>query len=390
LQGHVEKKRGRYYVVLELERDVRTGQRKRKWVGGFAKKKEADAALIEHVYRGNAGTYVSPSKRTVANFMEEWLQTLKPTVRPSTWECYRMNSQTRIAPLLGAIELRRLGAVDLNRAYAVLLESGRADGKGGLSPRSVRLVHVTIHRALRDAVRWGLLARNVGDLADPPKHIKTEMNTWTAEEVHRFLDHVRADRLYPCFLLLLTTGLRRGELAGLRWEDVDFDARRISIRRSRVVVGYGNVVVSDPKTSRGRRVLPLDVVVVEALRAHRARQLQERLALGAGYEGDGQTLFTHEDGTSMHPDQISYAFEKAASAGGLPRIRLHDLRHTYATLALQAGVPLWAVSDILGHASIAITSDVYRHSIPAMLEEAAGTVAELMLRKQGGVDSPRP
>jgi len=224
-----------------------------------------------------------------------------------------------------------------------------------------------------------MLARNVADLSDPPKPMKTEMSTWSAQQVQGFLSYVKAHRLYPCFLLLLTTGMRRGELCGLRWEGIDFETKRISIRRSRVVVGYSNVVNSEPKTARGRRIVPLDPAVVDVLRGYRARQLQERLAWGAGYQGDGGIVFTHEDGAALHPDQISNAFERLTQAAELPRIRLHDLRHTYATLALQSGVPLWAVSDILGHASLAITSNVYRHAIPPVFEEAAGKVAGLML-----------
>jgi integrase len=378
VKGHVEKKRGRYYVVIELDRDPETGRRRRKWTGGFARKKDADAALAEAVYKRQEGTYVSPSKRTLEEFLEEWLRGIRPTIRPSTWESYNWIIHNRVLPFLGGTPLQRVTPPVLNAHYAHLLEAGRANGTG-LSPRSVRLVHVVLHRALRDAVRWGMLGRNAADQADPPRVPKRELHTWNGEQAATFLRRAREHRLYPAFLLLLGTGMRRGEVCGLRWGDgVDLARGLVSVKRNRVVVRYSNVVEGEPKTSRGRRSIPLDPAIVAALRSHRTAQLEERLSAGAQYSDSG-LVFTREDGAPLHPETLSKAFVALVAQAELPRIPLRDCRHSFATISLATGTPLWAVADLLGHSSISITDSFYRDAVPSAMSEAAGKVAAVLL-----------
>jgi len=217
------------------------------------------------------------------------------------------------------------------------------------------------------------------------------MKVWSPEQLRTFLGHVRGDRLYAAWLLFATTGMRRGEIAGLRWPDVDLDAGRVSPRRPRVVVSY-EVLVSEPKTAKGRRSIALDPVTLAALREHRLRQLEDRLAVGPRWQDSG-LVFTWPDGRPLHPERFSRWFEQHARAAGLPKIRLHDGRHSYATAALAAGVPAKVVSVRLGHANIAITMDTYSHVLPGLDEQAAGTVARLILGDADGaparpVDKP--
>ena len=203
------------------------------------------------------------------------------------------------------------------------------------------------------------------------------MTTWSAEERRRFLESIPDDRLYAAFLLAATTGMRRGEVLGLRWRDVDLAAARVSIRQTLVTIGYA-LAWSTPKTDRGRRNVALDPITVEAFRTHRARQLEERLMLGPAYQDD-DLVFCQADGTPIHPDSLSGLFERLAKRAGLPRIRFHDLRHTHASLALTAGVHPKVVSERLGHADIALTLNTYSHAIPALQEDAARVVADLVL-----------
>jgi integrase len=281
-------------------------------------------------------------------------------------------------PALGHVPLQRLTPAQLTAFYRGLLESGHRRGSG-LTPKTVRNIHGALHAALRDAVRWGFVARNVATAADLPKSTTPEMRVWRPEQLRAFLDQVRDDRLYAAWLLLATTGMRRGEVAGLRWVDVDLDAARVPPRRPRVVVNH-QVLVSEPKTTKGRRSIALDPATVAALREHRRWQLEKRLAVGPGWEDSG-LVFTWPDGRPLHPERFSKWFEQHTRAAGLPRIRLHDVRHSYATAALAAGIPAKIVSERLGHANIAITMDTYSHVLPGLDELAAGTVAQLILGK---------
>jgi integrase len=212
------------------------------------------------------------------------------------------------------------------------------------------------------------------------------MQVWTPEQLRAFLARARHDRLYALWLLVATTGMRRAELAGLRWVDVDLDAARLSPRRPRVVVNYA-VHESEPKTRMGKRSLALDPATLAALQEHQARQEQERAEVGHAWRDSG-LVFTRPDGAPIHPDLITDWFRRLARKAGLPAIRLHDVRHSYATAALAAGVPAKVVSERLGHANIAITLDVYSHVIPGMDAQAANAVASLIL--DGSSPSERP
>jgi integrase len=338
--------------------------------------------MVDAVSRG---TYVRRSRQTVAEFSTEWLAAIEPTVRPATHYSYSRNVRLHVLPYIGTAPLMAVDAGTLNGLYASLLAGGRRDQvAGGLSPRSVRYVHTIVHRMLKDAVRWGRLARNAADAADPPRAVSThaQMATWTADETGRFLAGVRDDRLCAAFLLLATTGARRGEVLGLRWVDLDLDAARGAIRQT-VIAVHHKVQLGEPKTAKGRRTIDLDAVTVTALREHRKRQAAERLLMGAGWTDHG-LVFCRVDGGPLHPERFTRTFTTRVRQLGLPPIRLHDLRHGWATLALASGVHPKVVQERLGHANIGITLDIYSHVTEGLHTDAAERVAAAIF---GGADS---
>jgi integrase len=374
MRGHVRKRGRKWAVVVDAGADPVTGRRRQRWHSGFRTRKEAEAELAAILTRLDAGAYAEPSKQTVAAYLEQWLSAQRPRLRPSTHESYRRVLRVHVIPAIGSTPLMRLTATVLDELYAALLREGRCDGTGGLSARTVRYVHTIIRRALSDAVRKGLVSRNVAALADPPSPSEAKaptMRTWTAAELSAFLEHVRDDRLAAAWKLLATTGARRGEVLGARWRDIDLDAGRWSVVQTITTAG-----VSRPKGGRARSVA-LDAGTVQSLRAHRKAQAAERLAWGPAYV-DADLVFCREDGTPLEPRTFSRMFARHVAAAALPRIRLHDLRHTWASLALGAGVHPKIVSERLGHASIAITLDVYSHVSAGMQQDAAETVAALV------------
>lgn len=381
MRGHV-RKRGRTWSVVVDVGVKEDGARKQQWRGGFPTRREAERELTRILRTLQTGEYVTPTNETLGDFLvREWLPSVRATVRPTTFRSYEMHVRMHIQARLGSTPLQRLTGAQINAFYADLAASGRHRGNAPLSPATVRRVHAVLHRALRDAVRWDRLPRNPADLADPPRQRASssrEMTTWTPGEAERFLDHVADDRVFALWVFLLTTGVRRGEAAGLRWQDVDLDSGRAAIKQARVAVGY-EVQVAAPKTGRSRRSVALDPDTVAILRAHRKVQMEERLFCGPGWEETG-LVFVQPDGSAIHPDRITKLFDRAVRESGLPRIRLHDIRHTHATLALQAGLHPKVVSDRLGHSSTTVTLDIYSHVIPALQEEAATTVASMFLK----------
>jgi integrase len=372
----ISRKNQRWYVQVDVPAGP-DGKRRRRGVGGFKTKREAKAAEAEALRRIRDGVFVEPSRLTVGAYLTEmWLPSMVSQVRATTLGGYRHNVRAYIVPRLGDISLQRLTSARVGAFYGDLVSSG---GKGGrpLSPKTVRYVHTTLRRALRDAVADGLVVRNVAAQARPPRARRVEMHTWTAAEVGAFLASVREDRLYVAWLLLATLGLRRGELLGLRWLDVDLTTGRIAIRNTLVMVD-GKPAMAEPKTAKGRRSLTVAPEVLEAVRVHRARQAAERLSWGAGYIDSGLVITT-EDGRPMHPETLSGLFVRQAKRAGLPPIRLHDLRHSVASILLAQGVHPKVVSEQLGHATIALTLDTYSHIIPSLQQEAAGVMATAIL-----------
>jgi integrase len=376
MRGHVRKRGARWAVVVDIGDDPQTGKRRRKWHSGFRTRREAESELATILTRLDGGTYTEPTRQTVSAYLEQWFSAQQSRLRPSTHESYRRVLHAQVTPTIGAVPLARLTATALDDLYARLLHDGRCDGTGGLSARTVRYTHTIIRRALADAVRKGLVARNVADLADPPSATEAKaptMRTWTADELAAFLKHVSEDRLFATWMTAASTGARRGEVLGARWRDLDLDGRRWGIVQTVIESG-----VSRPKSGRSRSVA-LDAGTVDALRAHRKAQAAERLALGPAYV-DSDLVFCREDGEALRPRSFSRAFDRHVATAELPRIRLHDLRHTWATLALSAGVHPKIVSERLGHATIAITLDTYSHVSPGMQQDAADTVAALLHR----------
>jgi integrase len=375
---------GTWWFVVDLAPgpDGRRRQAKRR---GFKTKAEAQAALDELRVAGRQGAYVPPPRQRLGDYLtDEWLPAIKVTIEDSTWASYERYLRLHVIPHLGGVRLEAVDAGMLNRLYADLLDHGRLDGKpGGLSRQSVRYVHTVLGRALGDAVRWVRLVRNPAQAATPPRAAQTktkapEMRTWDADTLARFLDAERGTRYHVAFLFLATTGCRRGEALGLRWSDVDLDAGRASLRHTIGAIDHRIYEKSTPKSHRAR-VIDLDADTVAALRSWRTRQAEERLLLGPSYDDRG-LVFCHPDGRPYHPDRFSREFDRRVARHGVPRIRLHDLRHTWATLALQAGVDVKIVSQRLGHASATITWDIYQHVTPAMQSDAAERVANLIFR----------
>ena len=356
---------------------IETEERRRAIKGGFATQRECQAALHKVLTAVEARSFTPPTRITLKAFLlNEWLPAVKGTLRPTTYASYTMLARQHINPRLGSLQLQKLNAGAINALYAYLLEEGRVCGTGGLSPSSVRRVHAVLHRACHDAVRWGRLTVNPVAAADPPRasaeHAE-RLPVWSAEHLGGFLAHVADDRLFALWRLLAMTGMRRGEALGLAWEDLDMEAGRLTIRRAWIPVnGVGQM--SEPKTRRGRRTIALDPVTLEALQAHAARQ-----ADCGGVWTDSGLVFTGTDGQPLHPWKVSKAFREQSRVALLPPIPLHGLRHSYATLALASGVNPRIVSGRLGHATVALTLDVYSHVLPQQDRDAAERIADLLL-----------
>ncbi|MCW2744044.1 MAG: Tyrosine recombinase XerC-like [Mycobacterium sp.] len=382
MKGSVRRRGATWTFYVRLPRDPLTGRQRQYSKGGFGTEREAWTACRAALVAAESGRLVSPSRRTLGAFLlEEWLPAMRTVLKPSTWASYDEYIRAYVVPVLGEARLQELSAPRLMALYRHLMERGRVKRSGGLSPKTVRNVHVILHKALADATAWRYVVENVAVHAQPPRLSRPVPAFWTPEQLRRFLVGARDDRFFGLFLLATTTGMRRGELCGLRWSDVDLNAGTAAISATRVVVD-GRSEGSDGKTARSRRLLALDPVSVEALRVRWRQQAEERAFFGEAYQDSG-LVFAWEDGRSVHPDVLRQRFNRLATRLGLPAIRLHDLRHSYASAALAAGVPAKVVSERLGHASVAFTLAQYTHLVPGLDRQAANVVAAHVLGPLG-------
>jgi integrase len=352
-------------------------------------RKEAAEELREILAGISRGAYVTPQKMTVGQWLDQWLNGLR--VAPSTMASYRKNIRLHLKPALGEIQLARLTGARISALYRELERHGRRDHESGsgLSARTVKYCHTILKSALRAAVAEGVLASNPADRTQPPsaKEAKApEIRPWTAAQLSAFLawseEHGCTDAV--AWRVLAFTGMRRGELLALRWRDLDMDSARLSVRRSAGVIknkGKGDELVEGPTKTGRQRSVDLDPRTVEALRRYRVAQASLDLRLVR----DDSLIFGDLNGSYLNPDRFSRRFTRSIvlarselGTDAIPMIRIHDLRHTHASVLLAAGTPVKVVSERLGHATVTITLETYQHIMPGMQADAASMFAALV------------
>ena len=410
------KDHGSWYYATDLP--AAPGQRRAyRRRGGFPTRRAAEAALAELQDQVNKRSHVEPTTLTVAEYLESWLAA-KAAIVANTSRCYRSHLDLYLIPGLGHLPLARLGPEDIEQLYAAMrtLSADQADrgtplvqrllaarknkGVHPVGAANLRRVHSTLRSALNTAVKRRLIPYSPLAYVELPtgrrpravvwtdervaawqaSGVRPPVAVWTAAQTAAFLDHAAGDDLYALFHLVALRGLRRGEAVGLRWTEIDLDAALLTVNRQVVQLGW-DTVESPPKAD-SVRTIPLDTRTTEVLRTHRARQASWRLAAGPAWT-DTSRVFTHPDGTDLHPETVTQRFTKLAKEAGLPPIRLHDLRHGAATLALAAGADLKTVSQMLGHSTIVITADTYTSVLPEHARAAAENTADLIANARG-------
>ena len=365
--------------------DPATGKLKRKSFYGKTRKEVADK-MAQALQEVRSGTYIEPAQTTLAEWLDKWLTTYKKgQLKPSTYESYEILVNVHIKPALGKIPIAKLQANMLQSFYNEKLEKGRADGKGGLSTRMVRYLHAIIRQALQQAVKEGLLARNVADATSPPTVKNKQMRPLTENELLTFFETAKGDRMFAGYVLAATTGLRRGELLGLCWDCVDIKHGVITVQRQLLVLKDCLTLEETTKSKSGRRSITLTDDAIRELKAHKKRQAQEKLLMGEAYQDNG-LVFCKEDGTPLDPREFTKRFQRQLAKAGLPKVRLHDLRHTHASLLLARGVHPKVVQERLGHSSITMTLDLYSHLTPGLQEAAAATLNGLLGKEKSPAD----
>lgn len=358
----------RWCVAISLEGG------KRKVLYGKTRQ-EVAKKLNQAMQARDSGRLVAAPRQTLRQFLERWLRdVVKPTARARTYQTYEEKVRLHIAPELGSLPLASLTPQHLQRMYAKKLESG-------LSPATVNLIHIVLYGALKQARKWGLVGRNVAEDARPPARARLDGTdkALTAPQVARLLDAMAGHRYEPLWRTLLATGLRFGEAAALRWEDVDLEDRAIAVKRTLTRVPGGSAF-TPPKTARGRRIIPLPAAAAATLQAHKDRQDIEKMWEPEKWQ-PLDLVFCNSLGKPLREDHVLLAFKKVTDKAGLPRRRLHDLRHTYATRLFANNKHVRAVQELMGHARSDMTLEIYTSSVPEALRDAADSLEGLLTSK---------
>ncbi len=369
-------------LTIDLGRDPVTGQRQRRFANVKGTRRDAERVLAARIHAIETGTDIDAPKITVAEYLQRWLRDYaKPDVAPRTYERYAEIVTRHLAPKLGMVTLSQL-----RPAHIVAAE--REWQASGLSPSTVLKFHRLIREALHHAVRWRLLAVNPADAVTPPRVERREMSVLSPAQAVALLVQARGTEFEAPITTALYSGLRLGELRGLRWRDLDLDTGRLSVIQSLQKVPGGGVVARQPKTHRSRRSVSVPAALVGVLREHRHSQVEARLVAGDAWE-DADLVFTDALGRPLSETRLRWAFWRLLREAGLPRIRLHDLRHTMATLMLAAGEHPKVVSERLGHSTVSITLDTYSHVLPGLQAAAAERLAVTLGASPAVVAQPR-
>lgn len=371
MRGRIIKRKGsnNYTIVLQLGLDPSTGKRKQQWITAGPSKREAEKQMAKLIHDLDTDTFTKPNKKTLAEYLNEWINNVRGNLSPRTAEGY-VTIINRIIPVLGAVPITQLKPDALQKYYSDSLTNGRLNKPGGLNPLTVRHHHALLHRALKNAVEWGLIIRNPADAAHPPRPQPSEINIMSEDEIHTFLEAARQTPYFHLFHTILFTGLRRSEVLALRWSDVDLLLSQISVSRSIHQLRDGSYIFRQPKSAKGRRTVALSPSATQVLREYRDKITTERL-LDGNLLRDNDLVFSRSDGSPIRPNTITRVWSDLAKKCGISASRLHDARHSHASIMLKAGVHPRIVQERLGHSTIAITLDIYSHVSPGLQEAAA-------------------
>ncbi|NLS45719.1 MAG: tyrosine-type recombinase/integrase [Firmicutes bacterium] len=374
-----QRKDGRFQGSVLLGYDPKTGKPKRKYVYGKTKK-EVREKTNKLAVKVQAGTYREPSLITIEEWFISWLNDyMKISLRPTTWDNYKCQVEGHIIPALGRLKLSKLQTRHIQRLYNEKLKSGRLDSKpGGLSPKSIRLMHTVIHSCLEQARKEGIIMINPASAVKLPKNKQRKIRYLDSEEIKIFLKAAQGSKHFAAFFLALNTGMRRGEILGLRWQDIDFKEETLTVKYGLVRVGGKGLVLQEPKTRLSNRTIGLSPTVIRVLKEHRKEQNEAKLSLGRAYNKDLDLVFPNEIGEPTCPRAFTRVFERLLKRAGIRKACFHDLRHTFATMALEQGVNVKTVQEALGHHSAAFTMDVYASTTDKMKREAAEKVGGLL------------
>ena len=363
--------------------DPTTDGRKEIYETFFGGAKDADKRLRERqaeIDREGKG-FVLPVKETVSGYLSGWLKGKSKDIRPSTAESYGRMIRCHIVPAIGALPLADLTPAAVQKMIDDMRSGGGPEERAA-SPRTCAYVRTVLRIALQDAVRLRQLPSNPVDNSRAPKQAPRQVTAFTVDQGETLFERAASTRLAPLFRFAFYSGLRRGEVLGLRWADVDLATGGVAVRRSRVVVG-GKGIAQDPKTAAGVRAVALPAPAVDALRSQWALRARDKLAAGERWR-EGDWVFATETGGALNPNNVSRDFRRLRDAAGLPPLPFHALRHSAVSVQLAAGVPLEIVSKKIGHKRVGLTADTYGHLLPEADRAAADAVDAFLARRQTG------
>ena len=386
MKGCIIQRNGSLRLKVSLGKNQLTGKYESYYETFHGNRTEAQKRLRQILTDLDRGLFTKPGKTTLADYLNTWLQDYcKPSLSPRTVQLYSYVCRVHLIPSIGKITLTELRPQHLQTLYSDKLSAG-------LSPRTVQICHVVLHKALKNAVRINLLSRNVAEAVDKPKTQRTEMRPMTEDDLTRFLDTARQGHYYALFYTYLFTGMRRSELLAVRWCDADLATMQISVSRTmQYLSGVKNhVTFKEPKSKHSRRLIALSPSTVLIMREHRAAQDNARRSLDLPPTADTDLVFSRWDGSPLLPDSVTHAWVKLVRKCGLRGIRLHDARHTHATIMLKQGIHPKIVQERLGHSTISTTLDTYSHVAPGLQQAAAMAFDDILHEDSAAPSLTRP
>lgn len=372
MRGHIRKRGSTYSIVVDVGLDE-NGKRKQKWISGFKTKKEAEAALAELINEVESGTFIMSNNVKVDKFLKYWLDNYaKPNLSPTTVYGYEIIIEKHLTPFFKDIELQKLRPIDLQQYFI--------NKKDELSGKTLLQHYRVLHKALNFAFKNKLIKDNPIEYVDPPKPNKYHAKVLSLEEIKRLLECLKGSDLEVIINVALALGLRRGELLGLKWSDINFDEETVTIRNNLVRAG-SELIIKTPKSDSSNRTLKISKNIIDMLKKHKVKQNEIKLQLGENYKNN-DLVFCNKDGSMINPSTFSHIFSDFLKKNNLPQIRLHDLRHTNATLMLKSNISPKVAGNRLGHSTVTITLDLYSHVLTDMDKEAAQKIDNIIYGRQ--------